>query len=209
MAFGILVDIGKSNTAFESDLVSIDLDVTQDEVHEWSNDVTQFPVETGSPISDHIHPLPDRVTISGIISNSALGETALTELNNGDDRVQTAFDALLKLKEDRILVTVYTRLKIYDDMAIKSCNIPRDSSVGDSVKFKIEFVHVRIVDTQTVDVPQGISKKLDKKQGGKSGATGKATAPQKANGKTEAKPVDPDKSAAKVQLDKLKALVNK
>lgn len=179
---GILVDVGRSNTTLESDLISIDLDVVQDEIHEWTNDVTQFPVETGSPITDHIQPQPDRITISGIMSNSAIGKVAMDELNSGDDRIQTAFDALLKLKEDRILVTVYTRFKIYDDMAIKSCNIPRNAQSGDSINFKMEFVKVRLVETQTIDVPPGISKKLDKKSGDD---VKKKTEPQKANGKVE------------------------
>ena len=98
MSIGILIDVGQSITSIYSDVVSLDLDVTQDEAHEWSNDVTQFPVELGSQITDHIQPLPDKLTISGVITNSAIGENALEELNGGDDRVQTAFDLLLKLK---------------------------------------------------------------------------------------------------------------
>ena len=120
MSIGILIDVGQSITSVYSDVISLDLDVTQDEAHEWSNDVTQFPVELGSQITDHIQPLPDKLTISGVITNSAIGENALEELNGGDDRVQTAFDLLLKLKEDRILLTVYTKHKVYTDMALKS-----------------------------------------------------------------------------------------
>ena len=70
MSFGILVDIGQSYNSIESDLVSLDLDVTQDEIHEWNNEVTQYPVEIGSPISDHIQLNPDNLTISGLITNS-------------------------------------------------------------------------------------------------------------------------------------------
>lgn len=202
MTIGILYDVGRSNDFVlqedaQGNLFSLDLDVTQDEAHEWSNDVTQFPVEIGSPITDHIQPQPDKVSMSGIISNSAIGEVALNKINNGDDLVQNAFDLLRKLMDDRILVTVYTRYKVYTDMALKSCNIPADSSIGDSIKFKLEFVHVRLVNTQTVDVPDGISKKLDKKEGGKAGPVAKKTEPQKAAGKTEAKPVEKPSSALK------------
>jgi hypothetical protein len=202
MTIGILFDIGKSNdfvtqTDANGNLFSLDLDVTQDEIHEWNNDVTQFPVEIGSQITDHIQPMPDRITISGVISNSSIGEVALGKINNGDDLVQDAFDLLRKLMDDRILLTVYTRYKVYTDMALKSCNIPADASIGDSIKFKMEFVNVRLVNTQTIDVPDGISKKLDKKQGGKSGSVAKKTEPQKAAGKTEAKPVEKPSSALK------------
>jgi hypothetical protein len=194
MSIGILIDIGQSITSVYSDVISFDFDVTQDEAHEWTNDVTQFPVEIGSPITDHIQPLPDKVTLSGMITNSAIGENALAEINGGDDRVQNAFELLLKLKEDRILLTVYTKHKIYTDMALKSVNLPRDASIGDSIKFKMEFVNVRLVDTQTVDVPDGISRKLDKKTGDD---VKKKTEPPKAAGKVEPKPVEKSKGILK------------
>ena len=194
MSIGILIDVGQSITSIYSDVVSLDLDVTQDEAHEWSNDVTQFPVELGSQITDHIQPFPDKLTISGVITNSAIGENALEELNGGDDRVQTAFDLLLKLKEDRILLTVYTKHKVYTDMALKSVNLPRDSAIGDSIKFKMEFVNVRLVETQTVEVPDGISKKRDKKAG--KSVQNKTETPTN-GGKTEPKPVEKPKSFAK------------
>jgi len=196
MSLGILYDVGQAfDYVLQEDsagnLVSLDLDVTSDEVHEWNNEVTQFPVELGSPITDHIQPQPDRLSISGIISNSAIGEVALNKINNGDDRCQDAFDVLRKLMDDRILVTVYTRYKVYTDMALKSTNIPRDAGIGDSLKFKMEFVNVRLVSTQTIEVPDGISKKLDKKNGD---SVKKKTEPQKAAGKTETKAAEPAKS---------------
>ena len=194
MSFGILVDIGQSYNSIESDLVSLDLDVTQDEIHEWNNEVTQYPVEIGSPISDHIQLNPDNLTISGLITNSAIGESALSELAGGDDRIQTAFDVLLELRNNRQLVTVYTKHKIYTDMAIKSINLPRDASIGDSLKFKIEFINIRLVETQTVEVPDGISKKLDKKSGDD---VKKKTEPPTNAGKAEPKPVEKSSSFAK------------
>jgi len=194
MSIGILIDIGQSITSVYSEVISLDLDVTQDETHEWSNDVTQFPVEIGSQITDHIQPMPDKLTISGMITNSAIGVKALSDLDGGDDRVQTAFDLLLKLKEDRVLLTVYTKHKIYTDMALKSVSLPRDASIGDSIKFKMEFVNVRLVDTQTVNVPDGISKKLDKKTGDD---VKKKTEPPKAAGKVEPKTVEKSKGILK------------
>jgi len=127
-------------------------------------------------------------------SSNAAFETALAELSGGDDRTQTAFDLLLKLKEDRVLLTVYTKFKIYTNMALKSVNLPRDSGVGDSIKFKMEFINVRLVDTQTVDVPPGISKKLDKKSGAD---VQKKTEPPKDAGKVEPKPVEKSKGILK------------
>lgn len=189
MTVGVLLDVGQSITSFASEVVSIDLDVAQDEVHEWTNEVTSNPVEFGAPITDHIQPLPDQLKISGVITNSAISDAAISAVSNGDDRVLTAFEALLKIKEDRKLVTVYARYKIYTDMAIKLINLPRDSKIGDSIKFSIEFMKVRIVNTRVIDVPPGISKKTDKKA---DASTERKTEPQKNGGKKE--PETPKKS---------------
>lgn len=164
MSVGILVDIGKSLTSFDNGIISIDLDVTMDEAHEWQNDVTNNPVENGSPISDHIQIMPDKLRITGMISDSAISDAVIKQFSGIDDsefltRVQTAFDLLRKLKEDRELITVYTRYKIYTDMALTSLSIPRSNQDGDSIQFSIEFMHIRIVNTQTTIMPKGINPK--------------------------------------------------
>jgi len=170
MSVGILVDIGTSLTKFASATFSIDLDVTMDEVHEWQNDVTTNPVETGSPITDHIQSMPDKITITGMISDSGISDAVIKEFSNVDSsefltRVQTAFDLLYKLKDERKLVTVYTKYKVYTDMAVSSLSIPRNSTIGDSINFTAEFMKVRLVNTQTVDMPKAISAKKTAKTG--------------------------------------------
>jgi len=177
--YGILFDVGQSNTTFEAALASIDLDVTIDEGHEWGNDITSSPVESGAPITDHIQPLNDKLSITGMVSNASLSDAVLQAMDVDTDRVQTTFDALRQIKEDRTLVTVYTRYQVYTDMAIGRITIPRSNQVGEAIQFSVEFQKVRIVDTQTVDVPDGISRKLDKKAGG---AVAKQSQPQKKAG---------------------------
>ena len=170
MSVGILVDIGKSLTSFKNDVISIDLDVTMDESHEWQNDVTTNPVETGSPIADHIQIMPDKLRITGMISDSSISDAVIKQFSGIDGtqfltRVQTAFDVLRKLKEDRKLITVYTKFKVYTDMALTSLSIPRNNQTGDSIQFSVEFVHVRIVNTQTIDMPKGVNPKKTAKTG--------------------------------------------
>lgn len=164
MSVGILVDIGKSLTSFKNEFASIELDVMMEESHQWQNEVTTNPVETGQPISDHIQIVPDTLSITGMVSDSSISDSVVKRFSGIDDapfqtRQQTAFDMLLKMKNDRKLVTVYTKYKIYKDMAIRSISIPRNNQVGDSIEFSIEFVNVRIVTTGSVDLPKGISAK--------------------------------------------------
>lgn len=199
MSVGILLDVGKSFTSFENSLIAIDLDVTQDEAHEWKNDVTLYPVEEGSQISDNIRRIPDKVTITGWITDSPINDDDLAMFNQTADeggaelpsRVFTTFALLHDLMEQRELLTVYTRYATYTDMALQSCNVPRNGNIGEALNFTLEFVAVRIVSTQTVDVPPGISKKLDKKAGA---ATQKKTQPKVDKGGEQTK--DLNKSGA-------------
>jgi hypothetical protein len=197
MAVGVLLDVGKSFTSFENSTISIDLDVTQDEAHEWKNDVTLYPVEEGSQISDNIRRMPDKLTITGWITDSPINDES-TSSDNTSSRVSTTFGLLHDLMEARELMTVYTRHKVYTNMALQSCNIPRNGDIGEALNFTLEFVNVRIVSTQTVDVPAGISKKLDKKS---DDSTKKKTQPKQEKGSEQTK--DLNKSGAASITDAL------
>jgi len=192
MSIGILVDVGKSLTSFgNGTTISIDLDVTMDEVHEWQNDVTTNPVENGAPITDHIQPMPDKLSITGMISDSAISDAVIKSYSGVGEaqfltRVQTHFDLLYQLKEERKLVTVYTKYKIYNDMALSSLSIPRGAGMGDSIEFKAEFVRVKLVSTQTVEIPKGVS---PNKKGKLTKPLQNKTQPKVDAGKVDVKPV--------------------
>lgn len=203
MSVGLLIDIGKSLTLIQSDIISIDLDVTMDESHEWLNDVVTSPVEVGSPISDHIQPQPDKLTITGMIGNSSISDSVISQLSSIDGagfetRTQTTFDLLRALMESRKLVTVYTRYRIYTDMALASINIPRSAGVGDAINFTAQFTHVRLVSNKSVTVP-GISRNKYAKAGGKGGRTSRSTEQQVVGGKKAA--IAPPTSVIRSVLD--------
>lgn len=194
---GVLVDNTKSRTSIADDVISVDFDVLLEESHEWSADVTTSEVEQGAPISDHIRLQPDRVTFTGFISNanlypevsSAASQTVTGQVDSqgGLDRVQTTFDLLRAIHENRQTVTVYTKNRTYSDMALTSCNIPRTSGTGDSLQFSLQFTKIRIVNTQTTQVPAGISAKKSAKDGGADGAVAKKSQTQQKAGKQQSK----------------------
>jgi len=183
-------------------IASLDFDATLDELHEWKNEVTQNPVETGSPITDHIIEKPDKLRLQGVITNSPLRGEFAGQYFGGDTespRIQTAFDAIRELHKSRDVIVVYTKHAIYTDMAIESVSIPRNAQIGEEVQFTMELVNIRFVNTQMVTLPPGISPKKAAKAGGAAGATAKKSEPQKAAGKTETK--EPSKSIAASAAD--------
>lgn len=171
-AMGIIFDPMKPNIR----VASVDFDALIEESHEWSNDVSTSPVENGSPVADHIIPNPDKFRCTVTISDSSI--FGFTDGDN-ESLTQKTFNLIRQLHTDRQTITVYTKYFQYDDMAISNVGIPRSSSNGDSLSFSLEFVNLRIVNTQTVKVPEGISRKLDKKT---PDSVVKKTDPQKTTG---------------------------
>lgn len=158
---GIIFDPRTPTSSVEG-IALLEFDVLLEENHEWGNEVTTSPVENGAPVSDHIIPQSKKYRLTAMVSDSSLyGELA----EGADTPTQRAFDILEQLCDSGQLMTVFTKHKIYTDMALTFVGIPRSSANGDSLMFPMEFMQLRLVSTQTTEVPPGISKKLDKKSG--------------------------------------------
>lgn len=169
---GILYDDKRPTVKFQG-IASLEFDVLVNEKHEWSSDITTNPVEVGAPVADHILLNPDKFSVTAMISDSSLTGTfydtvsrriiSQENTSQAESNTQLTFNLLRSLLEDRQTLIVYTKYRTYTDMAISSIGIPRSFEDGNSIQFTVEFTHIRIVSTQTVKVPAGISKKLDKK----------------------------------------------
>lgn len=166
---GVLIDNGKSTASFGIDLISIEFDAVIEETHNWTNTVTSSPVEDGGDITDNILRDPRKITLNGIITNAPIFPSSQQPSSIDGDSQGTQVDRVFSLLTDLFtngeLVTVFTRYLIYANMAITSISLPRTVGIGEAIIFTIDFLEVRIVSTQNVDVPAGISAKLDKKAG--------------------------------------------
>lgn len=161
MALSLLIDF-----LFGSDpaIGEIKLDVSINEHHSIDNDVTQYPVEEGADLTDHIRPLPQRITMTGFITNSPLvllagfglaarlEKRTLTAYNELKRIAGREKDALGNLKPPQ-LVTIVTSLDVYTNMALERLEIPRDKTTGDSIYFTAEFVQVEKPSSESVLIP--------------------------------------------------------
>lgn len=171
-------------TAFGNLYGNIELDAALDENHEWSAEATSNPVEVGAPVTDHVIDQSDKLKIRGFVTDTPLTSSpSLPQISRSQDVFDLLYE-LIKLKEP---MTVYTKHKIYDDMVLTNVTIPRAAGVGEAIEFSAEFINIRKVATQMVDVPDGINPKKDKKA---DAATGKKTEPQKDGGKKQAQTVE-------------------
>lgn len=173
---GVLIDVGKATASFEEaqnasgTIISIEFDAVIEETHDWKNTITTSPVEDGGNIADNILLNPRGLTLSGVVTNAPVfnsDQSTSSSIDNSPQEtvVNRVFGLLSNLMDNGNLMIVYTRYKVYSNMAIASINIPRAVGLGEAIKFTIAFTEMRIVSTQNVAVPAGISKKLDKKIG--------------------------------------------
>ena len=201
----------KFQSMFGNQYGNIELDAMLDESHEWSADVTSNPVEDGAPVTDHVIEQADKLSIRGVVTDAPLNASSsiLGFLGGGsaDNKTQTVFDLLDTLIKKREVLTVYTKHKTYSDMVLTNVTIPRSASVGEAIEFRAEFIHIRKVATQTVDVPDGVSAKPEAKAGGAGGAVSKKSSATKASGKKQAQtiqsPTQPATQANKPVADKV------
>lgn len=128
---------------------SIDLDVTIREEHRFSSRVTNYPIEDGTIISDHIINEPDVLVLVGLVSDTPL--SIFAPFNRSID----AFNRLITLHQSRQPLTVVTGLKVYQNMAITVLDVPRDVKTGQSLTFTIELQRLVIDTSVRLQLDQG------------------------------------------------------
>lgn len=119
-----------------TNIAGVFLDATLTENHRYTSRVTNFPVEDGRVISDHLIKDPEEVEITGIVSDTPL--SILSTFN----RSVSAFNRLIDVYNNKELITVVTGIKTYTNMAMTSMNVPRDVQSGQSLTFSMSFQKV-------------------------------------------------------------------
>lgn len=140
----------------------LELDATLNETHDYANDVTSFPVESGAEISDHIKREPERITIEGFVTDTPvkfLGGQLGQNLDVTDrNRVKDSFETLMAIAgydyPDQVdsrtatpntaqIIDVVTGLRVYSNMVMTRLSIPRNNRTGKALRFTAEFTRIR------------------------------------------------------------------
>lgn len=184
-------------TAFGNQYGNIELDAVIDETHDWSAEATSNPVEEGAPVTDHVIDQADKLKIQGFITDApiVISQSLQSSGTSTDKRTQVVFDLLYRLLRLKEVMTVYTKHRIYDNMVLTNVTIPRSAGVGEAIEFSAEFINIRKVSSQIVDVPAGISSKKEAKAGGASGSIAKKADQAKDGGKKQVETIQKPSSA--------------
>lgn len=144
---------GNRETGFKregNDDFAIQFDAIIDENHERDSQITSFPIEDGAEASDHIIINPERISITGFITNTP---AIILGAGASSDNVQNAVDVLEDLWQSKELMTVVSDLKVYSDMAIESLSFPRDQRTGQALEFRVSLKKINKVSTELVLMP--------------------------------------------------------
>lgn len=117
---------------------SVVLDAVISEAHVYNSRVTNYPIEDGRIISDHIINDPDTLQLTGLVSDTPL--SFLAPFN----RSVNAFNTIVEIHNRRERITVVTGIKVYTDMVITSFQVPRNLQSGQSLTFVIDLQKILI-----------------------------------------------------------------
>lgn len=151
------------STGVPTTIGALAIDALLSESTELGAKATEYAVEDGSPISDHVVLTPERLKISGWITPTDV------QLMTADGRpkMAEAKATLRKMIDDRAEITVTTGMDTYAGMIMEGCNIGRTNE-GERFTVDMEFVKIRKAVLRKADIPP------DRTSGsarGKAGAT--------------------------------------
>jgi len=124
---------------------SLVIETTISETYSFSSTATKFPIEDGSMVSDHIVLDPEKIKITGFISNTPLDA-------DPDNYAQQAFEQLYTMWQAKELVDVDTKYVVYTDMCITSVSVPRTVQTGQAIQFDVELQKIRKVNSSATNV---------------------------------------------------------
>lgn len=168
----------------------LELDALLTESTSLRSQITEYPIEDGSVISDHITQESEALSIEGVIT----GAGTLFNIAAGKAKLIAAKEALRELHKKRELITVVTGVDVYEDFAIESCEINRTADGGEKLDVSLTLKKIKKVTLRTADIPP---EKTSGSTTGKAGGT-----------KTKAGKSTKKDSISKVKTEKAQASVN-
>ena len=145
----------------------IEVDALISSTENYTNDIPQYPVESGFEVSDTIIVKPLVLELTVFVSNTPV--THLQRFGGASKcrtRVDDVVSRLESMRASKKLVTITTNDKTYKNMGIESMSVTKSMEFGYARQIPLSFKEVIITSTETVSVPAEYGK------GGTTGANG-------------------------------------
>lgn len=182
-----------------SSIGALPLDALLNEKTSLNSRATEYAVEDGPPVTDHVVQESELLALDGWVTaaevallgglaigglRNLVGGTGLGGLSAGGGRSKliSSKEALRKIHADRLPITIVTGLDVYVDFVMETCDIGRSSEAGDRFEISATFKQIRKVTLRQADIPP------EKTSGS---ATGKAGGTKTNAGKTSGADPEP------------------
>lgn len=168
---------------------------------------TEYPVEDGPPVTDHVVQESELLTVEGWVTAAevsllggvnALAARVAGHGGGGRSKLIGAKEALRKIHADRLPVTVVTGLDVYVGFVMERCDIDRNNEDGERFSISADFRKIRKVTMRQAVIPP------EKVKGG---VKGKAGASKTNAGKASPKEVSVLKSDTGQIIGKIKQVI--
>jgi len=124
------------------------IDCVTDERLTYESEVTEFPIENGAPVADHIIAKRPVLELEGVVSDTPIGAIAnditRTSLSGSTLPSRDAFDRFVQLHDDRRKITVECSFGKFDDMVLTLLTPTRDKTTLKAFKFTATFRQIEI-----------------------------------------------------------------
>lgn len=165
------VALGHQKPPRRTTLDTLVVEATLEEVHSASAEVTEFPVEVGADVTDHVRPKPKVLVLTGLISDTPLDTSLLRaaisnapfafEIANAVDPVEKTalsrselhFAALQALLDARAPFLVHTPYRDYENMVITDLSSARDRTEALTFRATLREIVLAESQTTTISVP--------------------------------------------------------
>lgn len=139
-----------------------EVDVFTSEDHSHPAEVTEYPVEDGADVSDHIRSKPITITVEGFVSNTPIGRMAELR-DSGAVPGNECYQRFIDIRDAGEPVTLITSLGTFTNMALEDVSVPRDSDDGNGLRFTARFKQIKLAknerSTIRVEVPRAQKKR--------------------------------------------------
>lgn len=132
----------------QTSIGALQLDALLTESTELNSNITEYAVEDGPPVTDHITQSAERLALSGVVT----GAGVLMFGAGGRSKMMAAKEALRLIHEQRLPLTIVTGMDVYENFGMSNARIGR-SNQGDKLTIECEFQKIRKATVKQADIP--------------------------------------------------------
>jgi len=140
---GLIYGVEETDDTFNE----ITFDLILEETHNFNSEVSRHAVEEGAEIADHVERAVQQGSVRGLITNYSIQRGGFAS-----NRARDVFDELVSIWEREQLLTLYTLMRIYDNIILNSIPITKESELGDGIEIQFSFQQVKIVKLQSIEL---------------------------------------------------------